>query len=121
MKATVLLIVLPLLVAMSEAVTFKVENRDDHSAIVDGQRREYTLYVPPSYDRSRPTPLVISLHGAGLWGQSQRRISLWDRVADREGFIVAYPSARWGHGPRSWHEGGIRAPSADSPLFIALD
>jgi len=113
------LIALPLLVGMSEAVVFKVTNRDDHSLTVDGRRREYTLYIPPSYDRSKPTPLVISIHGAGLWGQAQRRISLWDRLADREGFIVAYPSAIRGRGPMVWHEGGM-GPTPDTRFIGAL-
>ena len=38
-----------------------------------------------SYDRARPAPLVISLHGAALWGAAQREISQWNAVADREG------------------------------------
>ncbi|MFZ0796119.1 MAG: hypothetical protein WAM65_20310, partial [Candidatus Korobacteraceae bacterium] len=37
-----------------------------HSATIDvgGRTREYILHVPPSYNRNRPVPLVIVLHGA---------------------------------------------------------
>jgi polyhydroxybutyrate depolymerase len=58
---------------------------------------------PASYDRSKPTPLVISMHGAGLWGAAQKDISQWNTVADREGFIVVYPSGARGSGPGIWH------------------
>ena len=32
--------------------------------VSSGETREYTLHVPPGYDANRPTPLVISIHGA---------------------------------------------------------
>ena len=35
----------------------------------------------------------MSLHGAYLWPGFQRRLSLWNEVADAQGFIVAYPAA----------------------------
>jgi polyhydroxybutyrate depolymerase len=50
------------------------------------------LYVPGSYDRTRPTPLVISLHAAALWPAAQMETSRWNKVADEHGFIVVYPS-----------------------------
>lgn len=36
--------------------------------VSSGQKREYLLYVPRSYDRAKPTPLVISMHAAGRGG-----------------------------------------------------
>ncbi len=96
------LICLPIAVATIEAARYFVKNRATHTVVSSGLTREYILHVPPTYDRSRPTPLVISMHGASLWGAAQREISQWDRVADREGFIVVYPSGRGGHGPRIW-------------------
>jgi len=97
---------LPLLLALIEAVAFHVANRDNGAMVSSGESRTYLLYVPSSYDRSKPTPLVISLHGAALWGAGQMEISQWNRVADREGFIVVYPSGVEGHGPRIWRADG---------------
>jgi poly(3-hydroxybutyrate) depolymerase len=34
------------------------------------EKREYLLYVPKSYDRTKPTPLVISLHTSMSWPSS---------------------------------------------------
>src|SRR5256885_11168721 len=62
------------------------------SFVSSGERRQYLLYVPKSYDRRVATPLVISLHAAALWGAAQKETSQWNRVADRDGFIVVYPS-----------------------------
>ncbi len=97
---------LPVVVALAEAVTFYAENRDNGIIVSSGEKRTYLLHVPKSYGRARATPLVISLHGAALWGAAQMEISQWNRVADREGFIVVYPSGVGGHGPRIWRADG---------------
>ena len=96
------LICTPAAIAAVEAVAFYSENRSTHTLQSSGLTREYRLHVPAGYDASRPTPLVISLHGAGMWPAAQQRTSEWDRVADREGFIVAYPSGISRRGPRIW-------------------
>ena len=102
--AALALIGLPVVVVPIEAVSFYLANRDNGSFVSSGVKREYLLHVPGSYDRSRPTPLIISLHGAGLWGAAQRDMSRWNDVADREGLIVVYPSGVGGTGVRVWHE-----------------
>jgi polyhydroxybutyrate depolymerase len=102
--AALALVGLPVVVVPIEAVSFYLANRDNGSFVSSGVKREYLLYVPRSYNRSRPTPLIISLHGAGLWGAAQRDMSRWNDVADREGLIVVYPSGVGGKGVRVWHE-----------------
>src|SRR5438105_6981573 len=64
--ALLALLSLPLLLVLVEAVSFRVANRPSGSFTSSGRKREYLLYVPRSYDRGKPTPLVISLHGASL-------------------------------------------------------
>jgi polyhydroxybutyrate depolymerase len=100
--AALALVALPLLIVPIEAFSFYATNRDNGSFVSSGEKREYLLYVPGSYDRSKPAPLVISLHGAGLWGASQKDISRWNDLADRKGFIVVYPSGLGGNGVRIW-------------------
>jgi len=114
------LISLPVLLVLVEAVSFRVANRPSGSFQSSGQQREYLLYVPSSYDRSKPTALVISLHGAGLWGAAQKETSQWNRVADAHGFIVVYPSGAGGGGPRVWHEDGGARPSRDVTFISQL-
>lgn len=97
---TAALICLPAVVAAVEAVRYFAANRSSHTMVSMGETREYTLHVPRGYNANTPTPLVITVHGASLWPAAQERLSQWDRVADREGFIVAYPSGRTGEGPR---------------------
>ena len=109
---------IPVLLVLVEAVSFRVANRSNGSFLSSGRKREYLLYVPRSYDRSKPAPLVISLHGAGLWGAAQKETSQWNRVADEHGFIVVYPSGEGGGGPRVWHEGGGATPSRDRKSVV---
>jgi len=94
------LIALPVVVAGLQALRFFAANRSTDTLVSSGETREYILHVPPRYDPNRPTPLVITIHGASIWPAAQQALSQWDRVADREGFIVAYPSGRTGRGPR---------------------
>lgn len=101
LAAVLTLMSVPMVVALVEAVSYQVRYRSNGFLVSSGRERDYVLHVPRSYTRDRPTPLVISMHGAGLWGAAQREISEWDRVADREGFIVVYPSGE-GHGLRVW-------------------
>jgi polyhydroxybutyrate depolymerase len=100
--AALALIGLPAALVPIEAVSFYTVNRDNGSFVSSGEKREYLLYVPRSYDRSKPTPLVISMHGAGLWGTTQKEISQWNGLADEQRFIVVYPSGLGGKGVRVW-------------------
>jgi len=100
------LIAFPALVALGEAIAYRAENRNNGSLVSAGERREYRVYVPRGLDHRTPAPLVISLHGAGGWPAQQEELSQWDRVADAEHFIVAYPSGLSGAGPRVWRGTG---------------
>ena len=104
LAAVMILISLPAVFALAEAVAFYARNRSNGSVVSAGQKREYLLHVPPSYDGSKPVPLVISMHGAGGWPVQQMKLSGWNRVADEHGFLVVYPSGSANGGPRIWRE-----------------
>jgi polyhydroxybutyrate depolymerase len=100
--AALALIGLPVAMVPIEAVSFYAANRDNGTFVSSGEKRDYLLYVPRSYDPRRPTPLVISMHGAGLWGAAQKETSQWNNLADKQRFIVVYPSGIGGKGVRVW-------------------
>ena len=102
------LICLPAVVAGVEAARYFAVNRSSGAIVSSGETRYYTLHVPPGYDANRPTPLVITIHGASLWPVVQQKMSQWDRVADREGFIVLYPSGHTGSGPPHFDAEDVR-------------
>src|SRR5580698_2557449 len=56
-----------------------------------GRERSFGVYVPATL--SKPTPLVVALHGSGETGAEFRWHTGYDfdRLADEHGFVVAYP------------------------------
>jgi polyhydroxybutyrate depolymerase len=63
--------------------------------------RDYHLYIPSSYRYSTAAPLVIALHGGGGNGHNMEKLARLSLLADRYGFIVAYPEAV----ERHWNDG----------------
>jgi len=100
--AVLALLSLPVVLVLIEAMTYHVRNRSNGTIVSSGLKHEYVLYVPKSYDRTKPAPLIISMHGAGLWGAGQRDVSQWNRVADEHGLIVVYPTGGSGRGFKVW-------------------
>jgi polyhydroxybutyrate depolymerase len=100
-RALLVIIGVPLLLLLTALISIHVLNKTNGAIVTSGQNRDYLLYVPRSYDRTRPTPLVISLHAAALWPAQQMNLSRWNRLADEYGFIVVYPSGS--DTPMIWH------------------
>ena len=101
---------LPPLFVLISAASYDLANRTTGTMTTSaGQAREYILYVPKSYDRAKPTPLVISIHGAENWPSFQMNLTRWNTLAEEHGFIVVYPAGE-GEGPKTWHLGGEQTP-----------
>jgi polyhydroxybutyrate depolymerase len=100
----------PLFVVINASSLYSVNRTTGTIVTTAGQTREYILYVPGSYDRAKPTPLVISIHGAENWPSFQMNLSQWNKLADEQGFIVVYPAGEGG-GPKTWFLNGWRTPS----------
>jgi len=66
----------------------------------DGHERDYRLFVPDNLPAG-PRPLIVVLHGGGGAGRGMERFSGFDELAEKEGFLVAYPD---GHN-RNWNDG----------------
>ena len=102
---------LPPLFVLVNAASFYSANRTSGTIVTSaGQTREYILYVPKSYDRAKPAPLIISIHGAANWPSFQMNLSQWNALADEHGFIVVYPAGEGG-GPKTWYLNGRRTRS----------
>lgn len=80
--------------------------------------RDVVVHVPEGWDGSSALPLVVALHGHGGSGEGFDKstceeaetsgASCMDRVADAQGFAVAYPDGTAGFlgTSRSWNAGG---------------
>ena len=84
---------------------------------VDGFEREYILYVPSAYDGTTPYPLVFALHGGLGDGGMMYRSTSFKELADKEQFIVVYPSGL----KRGWSDGrGVNSSAADGVDDVAF-
>jgi polyhydroxybutyrate depolymerase len=61
-----------------------------------GRDRSYVVYVPASLDRSKPVPVVLVFHGGTGNAENAIRMTGFNDVADRGGFVAVYPN---GTGP----------------------
>lgn len=60
---------------------------------IDGQVREYIVYVGRTVGTTRATPVVFMFHGSAQSGQQFYNISRWVERADANGLIVVFPTA----------------------------
>ena len=57
----------------------------------DGRKRKYLVYIPRSYNPTRPTPLVIGLHAGMSNPENFMERTRFATLADRENFIAIFP------------------------------
>jgi polyhydroxybutyrate depolymerase len=57
-----------------------------------GRERTYIVHLPPSYDGTRATPLVLVLHGGTGNAQGTVVMTGMNETADKDGFIAVYPN-----------------------------
>ncbi len=74
---------------------------------IDGQTRSYLVHVPPNYETSKPTPVVLIFHGAGMNAALMQAFSGLNNKADQAGFLAVYPNGT-GAGPfLTFNSGGV--------------
>ncbi len=81
----------------------KPHRQGDEDATIQsgGIERSYILHVPPSYDGTHRTPLVLNFHGFGSNARQQAIYSGMPAKGDAAGFIVVTPN---GTGtPQRWN------------------
>lgn len=80
------------------------------SFMYDGILRTYILHLPPGYNSSVPTPLVLNLHGLTSDAQQQLFYTGFNTEADAQGYIVVYPNGvgnSWNSGFNVPYHGGV--------------
>ena len=68
----------------------------------EGRTRRANVHLPPGYDGTQATPVVLNFHGMTSNPTDQQELSRMNPVADAHGFVVVYPE---GVG-ESWNAGG---------------
>jgi len=91
-----------------------------HTLEVDGITRSYHLHVPPAVGPA-PAPLVLVFHGGGGTGPGTERLTRFTALADREGFLVAFPEGvekNWNDG-REFTSSRAHRDHVDDVAFVA--
>lgn len=84
--------------------------------------RSYWLYVPASYDSSKPVPAVVMLHGCTQDANDIARGSRLNEHAERQGFLVVYPEQPQSANPLkcwNWFDAKHQERSTGEPAIIA--
>ncbi|MBX9950997.1 MAG: hypothetical protein K2Y39_17635 [Candidatus Obscuribacterales bacterium] len=99
-----------------------IDRRGDstYKLTLQGREREVTVHVPPTYDASKPMPMVMMLHGFMQDKDEIARTSAFKEKADKEGFIAVFPNATgWlGNHLRWWNVGNDHLFRSDDVDFI---
>ncbi len=68
---------------------------------VDGIERDYIIHVPETLNSQMPAPLIFVLHGGGGTAKGMNKLTGFNKVSDKNGFIVCYPQGIDKH----WNDG----------------
>jgi len=91
---------------------------------VGGVSRTFLVHAPAGLDPNAAAPLVFVHHGAGMSGQEMLDITGYGTVADREGFVVAFPDGEpgslgpWNVGTAVCGAGALATASGDDLGFL---
>lgn len=61
---------------------------------MDGELRQFTMYIPETLDKEKPAPLVFNFHGFGMTAVEHMFYSDMNVLADKHQFIMIYPQGK---------------------------
>lgn len=97
---------------------------EEQTITVGGVDRTYYLHAPRGRRSERARPLVLVLHGGGKGdGMTVAKSLGFTQLADRHGFVVAYPNgidAQWNDGRGETYSGDLDASVDDVGFISAL-
>lgn len=83
---------------------------------VDGEVREYAIYVPSSWPPAEPAALVVNLHGLGGTVGQHDAVTNFSAKAEEAGFVVVYPIGK----EATWHLAAGAERAADVAFIRQL-
>jgi polyhydroxybutyrate depolymerase len=92
---------------------------------VDNLDRTYVLHAPPSYDATKPLPLVVVFHGGGGNANAAIVTTEFHLKADEAGFLAVFPDGTrpkmdepysFRNNPQTWNEGSGRFDSGSKNI-----
>lgn len=90
--------------------------RRTRTLVVDGRTRSYFVHVPPGYDPSKPSPVVLALHGATMTGPLMAWFTGLNAQADEAGFLAVYPDGTGSRSSFYWNAGNCCGAAAQDQV-----
>lgn len=89
------------------------------SITVDGEQRQWRIYLPSGYAKDDLIPLVLNFHGSSSSPQAQADLSAFEKLAQLKGFMVVTPAAKYAPqgGGVTWNVDKIEG-AVDDVAFI---
>jgi poly(hydroxyalkanoate) depolymerase family esterase len=123
MKSNRIILVLSLVVSfLAFAGTARAGESISGKAASAAGTRSYSLWIPSGYDKRKPTPLVMMLHGCMQNPQGLAAISGMNAVADQNNFLVVYPEQSKEANPLqcwNWFDAKHQARDSGEPSILA--
>jgi polyhydroxybutyrate depolymerase len=77
----------------------KVGNFPNEKIDINGKERAYRLVVPQKLDATKPAPLLLAFHGLGDSKDIMSFYSQLDKLATKQGYVLAYLNGKDRHWP----------------------
>jgi poly(hydroxyalkanoate) depolymerase family esterase len=90
---------------------------------IASKSRDYRLYVPASYVKGRPAPLLVMLHGCKQDPESFAAGTRMNRLADEYGFLVLYPrqsALANGYSCWNWFDPRTQSRGGEAAIVMAM-
>jgi polyhydroxybutyrate depolymerase len=83
--------------------------------------RNVLVHIPPTVNPNTGVPLLLVHHGYTMTGEAMRTLTGFQAIADREGFVVAFPDGvgnTWNVGTGACGGGALGSGTADDFTFV---
>ena len=61
---------------------------------IDGDMRQFTMYIPETINKEKPAALVLNFHGSGMTALEHMFYTEMNATADKNNFILVYPQGK---------------------------
>ncbi len=101
--------------APQRGISVPTRGKSDYVDVVQvgNVQRRFTVHLPTSFNRSKPTPVVLVFSGLGMSGDSMIAVTGLSGIANRNDFIVVYGESYNGE----W-EDGMKNRRADDVGYV---
>jgi poly(3-hydroxybutyrate) depolymerase len=92
----------------------------DRTLTISGNTYKYRIYVPTSYDGTKPVPLLFNIHGFTGSDTQQESFGDFRKIADTANFIIIHPDAKNNSGSWDVLNGTASTSNGDRKALLTM-